>query len=183
MVKRTESSRDWCDTASQYASLIFEAGQGLALDQNNMVDFPHLTPSHTTSLISAQRIAALPGSTKTELLYVTRSYLTRHGAGPFRTECPRDKINPTIVDRTNTPNPHQQSLRYGLFDGQAVLARVRADREKTRAVLPDAAAAVMVTHLNETDAEICGDITLSEFVKHFDRVYLSYCPCNAQPAK
>lgn len=52
-----------------------------------------------------------------------------------------------------------------------------------RAVLPDAAAAVMVTHLNETDAEICGDITLSEFVKHFDRVYLSYCPCNAQPAK
>ena len=180
MKENTEHAPEWETLAAGYPSLIFEAGQGLALDRNNRADFPHLTPSHTTSRISAERIAALPGKTETEICYVTRSYLTRHGAGPLPGECPRERIGPGILDRTNTPNPHQQTLRYAPFDGPAVLARVRADLDATRAVLPDAAAAVLVTHLNETKGQLKGNLPLSEFLARFDRAYVSDCPWNVR---
>ena len=90
----------WFDASADWPALVFEAGQGLALDEFNAADAPHLTPSRTTSHVSAERIAALPGRTDTEILYVTRSYLTRHGAGPLPTECPMADINPAIVQRT-----------------------------------------------------------------------------------
>ncbi len=176
MAALTESFTDWSALASPYSSLIFEAGQGLALDAENRQDFPYLTPSCTTSLISARRIAALEGKTDTQICYVTRSYLTRHGAGPFPTECPMERINAHIIDRTNVPNPHQQSIRYGFFDGPAVLARTGADRKATQAVLPGVKSAVMVTHLNETGGELKGNMTLQQFTGHFDRVYLSEDP-------
>lgn len=167
---------DWTAMAQDWPALVFEAGQGLALDEHNLADFPHLTPSRTTSCVSAGRIAALPGETETELRYVTRTYLTRHGAGPFPTECPMADINPDMRDMTNVPNPHQQQLRYGLFDAQAVLARVRADAEAARSVLPEARTAILVTHLNETDGELTGGAGLADFTAHFDRVYLSDQP-------
>ena len=172
----TECYDDWKTLAKAYPSLVFEAGQGLALDAENTADFPYLTPSRTTSRISAERIAALPGKTETEILYVTRSYLTRHGAGPFPTECPRERIGKGIRDRTNVPNPHQQTLRYGLFDEKAVMKRVRADLEKTREVLPGAVSAMLVTHLNETGGSLKGETRLEDLTAKFDRVYLSDCP-------
>ncbi len=172
----TECCGEWKTLAAEYYFLIFEAGQGLALDACNTSDFPYLTPSRTTSRISAERIAALPGRTAAEILYVTRSYLTRHGAGPFPTECSRDRIGKGIRDRTNRPNPHQKTLRYGLFDGPAVLKRVRADLEETRRVLPGASATVLVTHLNETGGELKGRMKLKEFTGNFDRVLLSDSP-------
>ena len=172
----TECYDDWKTLAKAYPSLVFEAGQGLALDAENTADFPYLTPSRTTSRISAERIAARPGKTETEILYVTRSYLTRHGAGPFPTECPRERIGKGIRDRTNVPNPHQQTLRYGLFDEKAVMKRVRADLEKTREVLPGAVSAMLVTHLNETGGSLKGETRLEDLTAKFDRVYLSDCP-------
>ena len=177
-----ESYADWPALASAYPSLVFEAGQGLALDAENKADFPHLTPSRTTSLISARRISSLPGETQTEILYVSRSYLTRHGAGPLPAECPRERIHPDIMDRTNLPNPHQQSLRYAPFDGPAVLSRVQKDLAATRAVLPRAAAAVLVTHLNETGGRLWGNMHLPDFLSRFDRAYVSDCPWDARPA-
>ena len=172
----TENYTDWKQLAEPYELLVFEAGQGLALDAENRADFPHLTPSRTTSLASALRIAALPGKTETEIRYVTRSYLTRHGAGPLPTECPKEKINADMTDRTNVPNPHQQSLRYGLFDPEAVLARIRKDRETTRAVLPDASYAAVITHLNETGGKLACGMAPEEFATHFDRAYFSFSP-------
>ena len=180
MKENTENAPEWETLAARYPSLIFEAGQGLALDEDNRADFPHLTPSHTTSLASARRIAVLAGKTETEICYVTRSYLTRHGAGPLPGECPREQIGPGILDRTNTPNPHQQTLRYAPFDGPAVLARVRADLEASRAVLPGAAASVLVTHLNETKGQLKGNLPLSGFLACFDRAYGSDCPWKAR---
>ena len=178
MRSSAEIFHDWKTTAETFDNLIFEAGQGLALDAENTRDFPYLTPSRTTSLISARRIAALSGMTDTEILYVTRSYLTRHGPGPFPTECPKERINADMEDRTNIPNPHQQSLRYGLFDGNAVLERVSADLEASRAVLPRVKTAVLVTHLNETGNILTGEMPLEEFTAAFDRAVLSDCPWN-----
>ena len=176
MLEHTELYGDWASMAQGWSALVFEAGQGLALDEFNTADAPHLTPSRTTSLVSARRIAALPGDTDAQILYVTRSYLTRHGAGPLPTQCPMDEINPNIVDRTNTPNPHQQSLRFGRFDGGAVLGRVERDLGDTRAVLPSARSCAVVTHLNETGGELFGDMTLADFTARFDRALASDCP-------
>ena len=155
---------------------MFEAGQGLALDAGNRADYPHLTPSRTTSLISACRVAALPGETETEIVYVTRSYLTRHGAGPLPTECPKAAINPDMEDRTNVPNPHQQTLRYGRFDAKAVLARVEADLADSRTVLPSLESAVLITHLNETGGQLFGGDDLAAFAGRFDRAFASEVP-------
>ena len=177
----TERFADWKTLAEGYGLLVFEAGQGLALDACNRPDYPYLTPSRTTSLISAQRIAALQGKTATEIRYVTRSYLTRHGAGPLPTECPKEAINQDMTDRTNVPNPHQQCLRYGLFNPETVLARVNADLEETRTVLPGAVSAVVVTHLNETDGKLACAGTLQDFIRHFDCAYVSDSPWEIRP--
>ncbi len=176
MIARTERYDSWVEAAEGWPLLVFEAAQGLALDFNNRADFPYLTPSCTTSLASAQRIAALPRETETEILYVTRSYLTRHGAGPLPTECPKEAINPDMTDRTNVPNPHQQRLRYGFFDPEAVLARVEKDRQASRAVLPGAVCSVVVTHLNETDGKLACGTAKADFEACFDRAYESFSP-------
>lgn len=183
MISLTERYADWEALAEGWPFLLFEAAQGLALDAENKADFPYLTPSRTTSLISARRIAALPGKTETEIIYVTRSYLTRHGAGPFPTECPKESINPDMTDRTNVPNPHQETLRYGFFDPEAVLGRVAADLAETRRVLPEAAASVLITHLNETGGKLACGLPLKSFVPHFDRAYFSASPWEVRGAE
>ena len=176
MKRHTETYEDWSRMAAPWPVILFEAGQGLALDQNNMKDFPHLTPSSTTSLVSARRIAALPGETDAEVVYVTRSYFTRHGAGPFPTECAKDEINPRMEDRTNVPNPHQHSLRYGRFDAKALMERVNADRAASRAILPELKTALMVTHLNETGGKLAGEGDLRSLAAAFDRLLISSSP-------
>ena len=181
MAAETEVFRDWKTAAAPFATLIFEAGQGLALDEFNLAASPHLTPSRTTSFVSASRIAQLGRPVDTEVVYVTRSYLTRHGAGPLPTECPMSRINPEIVDLTNMPNPYQQTLRYGTFEAGEVLSRIRADREATRQLLPQARFSALVTHLNETGGEIFGNTTLREYAAHFDRVWISASKYSARP--
>lgn len=91
------------------------------------------------------------------------------------------RINPEIVDLTNMPNPYQQTLRYGTFEAGEVLSRIRADREATRQLLPQARFSALVTHLNETGGEIFGNTTLREYAAHFDRVWISASKYSAPP--
>lgn len=176
MRAHTRTVTDWEDAAQGYPSLVFEAAQGLALDEDNLADSPHLTPSHTTSLISARRIAALNEPCRTEIRYVTRAYFTRHGAGPLPTACSMAEISPDITDRTNMPNPYQQTIRYGRFDGEALRRRVFADLQVSRHILPDAHSAIIVTHLNETSGRLHGSMTLESLAEGFDRLCLSDRP-------
>ena len=111
-----------------YDTVIYEGAQGLALDMNNLNDFPHLTPSETTPVIPMKAIVNNNwkiGSEQIEICYVTRSYMTRHGAGPFPTECKKEDINKNIEDLTNVPNPFQDTLRYGTFDPVLFEIRVK----------------------------------------------------------
>lgn len=166
---------DWAETARPWDVLIFEAGQGLALDEDNTADSPHLTPSHTTSAVSAARIRALQESCSTQIIYVTRSYLTRHGAGPLPTQCPMEEISPDIVDLTNMPNPYQQTIRYGSFDARAVLGRIDADRAAAKNLLPEVKTALLVTHLNETGGKLHGSsLELQQLGASFDFLYTSF---------
>ena len=103
----------------RYDTVIYEGAQGLALDMNNLNDFPYLTPSQTTPIVPIKTIVKDKWDItpeQVEICYVTRSYMTRHGAGPLPTECKKEEINSDIEDLTNVPNPFQDTLRYGKFD-------------------------------------------------------------------
>lgn len=93
--------------------VIFEGAQGLLLDQQRGC-FPHVTRSHT-GLRNVLALAREAGIGHLDVHYVSRAYLTRHGAGPMPNEA--DGLPyPDIVDATNVPNAYQGRLRFGLLD-------------------------------------------------------------------
>lgn len=136
------------DVIKEYDTVIFEGGQGLMLDQGNMDCFPHLTPSSTGLRGIADDINKIHG--ETELFYVTRSYLTRHGAGPLDGECAREDINPDITDNTNVYNEWQGGLRYGRIDVNRLRSRILADAKN----VPEKRLNLVVTHMNYTDHKL-----------------------------
>lgn len=88
--------------------LIFEGSQGVLLDQGHGM-FPYCTYANTTSKNIAKYL-----DEQTETYYVTRSYLTRHGNGPFPQES--KKIAKLVDDPTNKPNDWQGTQRYAGLD-------------------------------------------------------------------
>ena len=153
----------------EYDRVIFENGQGLLLDRCRREYGHNTTPSNTGlrnpaallrefdkwkngSYVNVQAgVAAVEGEmVDVEVCYVTRTYLTRHGAGRFDEECDKAEINPDMVDLTNIPNPHQGTMRYGKLDGGAVERRIGEDFDSER--LPcmyEARRTLAVTHVNE----------------------------------
>lgn len=90
-----------------FSSVVFEGAQGLLLDQDRKFYFPHVTRSKT-GLHNVKILAKEAGIDELRAVYVTRSYLTRHGAGPL----PREDVNLTYEDPTNKPAEFQGSLRF-----------------------------------------------------------------------
>ena len=106
-------------------AIVFEAAQGLMLDQRHR-DFPFVTRSNT-GIANIAAIAREAGIAHIDAHYVTRCYLTRHGRGPMTDE--RD-ISAwfTVDDPTNRPNLWQETLRFGLLDLDVLAATVADDR-------------------------------------------------------
>lgn len=131
---------------NSFQTIVFENAQGLMLDQNNKDYFPHLTPSNT-GIKNPKTIIERVGWTEPldiEVCYVTRTYLTRHGAGYLPRECKKEDINPDMIDETNVPNPHQDSLRYGMLDLYELYERCMNDLAEWKVKKSFA-----VTHNNE----------------------------------
>ena len=152
-----------------YHFVVFEGGQGLLLDRDNEEYFPHLTPSHTGihNPLSEIKLMLEDGLDPViETCYVTRTYLTRHGNGRLDGECKREYINPNIVDHTNTPNPHQGTLRYGIIDYEKLKERIQKDFEPMKEV--GSILSLAVTHLNEFPSDYTDD-----FIRSFDKIYES----------
>ncbi len=101
---------------------VFEGAQGLLLDQNNKEFFPHLTHSNT-GMKNVEILCGQAGITSKEIYYVSRTYLTRHGAGKL----PGEDASMSFEDDTNKPNPFQGKLRFAPLDGQKLHARCKAD--------------------------------------------------------
>ena len=91
-------------------AVVFEGSQGLLLDEKHRF-FPHVTRTRT-GIVNACTICAEWKIDKLQPIYVTRAYMTRHGAGPFPTE---DR-SLSYPDLTNAPNPWQGTLRFGKLD-------------------------------------------------------------------
>ena len=138
--------------AKVFDTIIFEGGQGLALDEGNKEALPHVTASKTGSLVPVQRVDDISGDV--EICYVTRTYFTRHGAGPFPTECNKDDICKGMHDATNEPNDWQGTLRYGKFDFKEFYGRISNDFAKAREITPRVRGSLMLTHCNEGETEI-----------------------------
>jgi adenylosuccinate synthase len=104
--------------------IIFEGAQGVLLDQNYGF-FPYVTRGNTTQ----ENIDALVGSHPYTKLGILRTFFTRHGAGPFPTECPLDTFcyDRKVIQRDhNKWGPWQQNFRLGYFD--MALARYAIQR-------------------------------------------------------
>lgn len=89
--------------------VVFEGAQGLMLDAVYGT-FPYVTHSRTGLTNLHAR-----GIDYDEVLFVTRAYTTRHGAGPFPHELPEPPYS-AIVDETNKPNGWQGPLRYSYLN-------------------------------------------------------------------
>lgn len=100
-----------CEIAKiAHRPITFEGAQGLLLDEHHRF-FPHVTRSKT-GLHNVAILAGDIGLTDLRVIYMTRAYLTRHGAGPLSTEVP----GLSYPDPTNVPNEFQGTLRFGRLD-------------------------------------------------------------------
>lgn len=141
-----------------YPLLVFENGQGLLLADDHNYDFEHNTPAYVGAKVPSQIIAQNfdKGEVNIETLYVTRTYLTRHGKGQIgqtsNLECDKAAINADMFDATNVPNPNQGTLRYGKFDqkeANAAVARAIRDSKYFEMKGIKAKPSLVVTHTNE----------------------------------
>jgi len=103
--------------------VVFEGAQGLLLDEDHRF-FPHVTHSHT-GMHNVRLLAADAGiSIGGRVNYMTRAYMTRHGAGPF----PSEITGLAYADATNVPNPWQGALRFGAIDLDLMREAITKDR-------------------------------------------------------
>jgi adenylosuccinate synthase len=103
--------------------IIFEGAQGLLLDQDNKDWFPHVTRSNTglTNIIPIANVLNLA----LDVVYVTRTYLTRHGAGPLPGEDETSFAH--VIDETNVKHPYQGLFRFASLDLGAMCVRIMQD--------------------------------------------------------
>lgn len=94
-------------------SIVFEGAQGLMLDQY-MGEFPYVTRSNT-GLKNVIEFSNENNISEINIIYATRAYKTRHGAGPLKWEM-QNKPYENIVDPTNIPNEYQGTIRFAYLD-------------------------------------------------------------------
>lgn len=147
--------------ADRYEKIVFEGAQGLLLDQGNTKNFPYLTPSNT-GIQNASIIAKNMGFDQIDAYYVTRPYLTRHGAGPFP-EC-----DPMIrhTDPTNAPNEFQGSMRFGNLNIDELRQRIEEDHKKS--AIHIGGGGIAITCLDQVEdpqktIDLCRDTALVSF--------------------
>ena len=111
---------------------IIENGQGLMLDKD--LDKRFGTPSHTGALGVCNFVSNyFPTSNAKkqidlELIYVSRPYSTRHGAGDFSEFVDRNLSNVLAMrESTNIPNEFQGAMRFGFLDIGGMCKRISDD--------------------------------------------------------
>lgn len=172
--------------------LIFENGQGLLLDSENAEYAPNVTASRT-GLYQPCRILSKYHMNLTEAVYVSRTYVTRHGAGCLPYECKKEELGIAENDATNVHNEWQGSIRYARH-GETVDFTKYVRKDIAENSIKPEKTSLFMTHLNETEGKIrtadrslgdAGDIGISDFLKiepvnaTFDSYYLSDAPDRA----
>jgi adenylosuccinate synthase len=121
---------------------VFEGAQGLLLDQDNKEFYPHVTRSKT-GMHNVRILCKEAGIEYVEIYYVSRTYLTRHGAGRLPNELTGTGVK--FHDDTNTDHPYQGPLRFGTLDSWA--GRCGMDAHADRGV--DGTVNLVLTHCDQ----------------------------------
>lgn len=91
---------------------LFEGAQGVLLDEwkgfHPHTTWSTVTPLHAWEMLSESKVKDV------KVLGITRAYTTRHGMGPFPTEC--SQMSAEIVDPGNPENDWQGAIRSGPLD-------------------------------------------------------------------
>ena len=181
-IKLVDASKDWL---SRYDQIVFETGQGLLLDEDYTIYAPHLTPSKT-GLHNIAQFLEKRDMPLNEFIYVTRSYVTRHGNGPLPHELKREELPGVGEDCTNMDNEWQGSIRYAKHESlQSFDGPVRDDVKSVLHMkcMRGAMVSVLLTHLDETNDIVYfqdGDIHSKDLMKTlledygYTRVYTSH---------
>lgn len=133
-----------------FDNYVFEGAQGLLLSERNIHWMPHLTPSDTgiTNAFSVLGEMNIDDIDVCDIIYVTRPYLTRHGAGPllyeWGTAPPFD-----VIDDTNVPNDWQGTIRYAPLNIDLLQQYVNQDF--ARAQLTTVTQNILVTCMSHID--------------------------------
>ncbi|HEY9734414.1 MAG TPA: adenylosuccinate synthetase [Drouetiella sp.] len=109
--------------------IIFEGAQGLMLDEDRIDQFPHVTRSKT-GLTNVIHLAPGFGIDRLDVTYISRTYLTRHGAGPLDGEC-----DWKFPDSTNIPNQFQGQLRFAPLVLQTLNENIQHDLRRAQGKL------------------------------------------------
>ena len=138
------------DLEDKYDHLVFENGQGLKLDQYyNITDLANTTPSYTGSIAIANMLQnSSLHIDEVCINYISRTYLTKHGAGKFEEECPGMHFN----DTTNVWNEWQEELRFGELDYDSLYKRIDLDFNYFKKFCPrckNVKKSIAFTHTNE----------------------------------
>ena len=163
-----------------YNQVIFENGQGLLLDSECERFLPNVTGSRT-GLVNVAKILENTGNSLDEVIYVSRSYVTRHGAGELPCEFEASDIPGLITDVTNIPNEWQGSLRFAPHESvDEFVGPVKEDLLNLR---KRPKVSLLLTHLNETDGNVMFKAesqsveafkTDKMIREAFDNIYISY---------
>lgn len=93
--------------------IVFEGAQGVLLDEKYGIQ-PHTTWTNTTCENAITLLNEIGYKDSIHKIGVLRSYFTRHGAGPFRSEASNlKKIAPEPHNKTEI---YQESFKVGHFD-------------------------------------------------------------------
>ncbi len=113
MVKIVDTDYVADEILGPQGTVVFEGSQGVLLDR--WYGFhPYTTKVRTTPETALSIIKECNYDCEVMSLGVLRAYHTRHGAGPFVTECP--ELTKQLLDSSNSNHPWQGNFRVGSFD-------------------------------------------------------------------
>lgn len=179
LIQIVDANYGWLN---QYDGVIFETGQGLLLDQDYLENMPYLTPSKT-GITEPVNFLTKREMKLDEAVYVTRSYVTKHGAGPLPNEFSRTDYLGIQKDMTNEPNEWQGSIRYGKHKNTFDFMKMLSEDINKIDIKPSLA----VTHLNETEGMLLFEdspVLIEQFIamngSQFQNIYVSWDRQNIQ---
>jgi adenylosuccinate synthase len=140
-------------------NVVFEGAQGLMLDQHHG-EFPYVTRSNT-GLRNALDVASEAGITKLDVNYITRAYMTRHGAGPLAHELPGRPYE-GVVDLTNQPNEYQGTLRFADLDLDQVALAIGTDLADVFGTHIHINAQLAITCLDQIGGDVSASVRLED---------------------
>ncbi len=151
-----------------YGDVIFEGAQGLVLDEENKAFAPNLTSSRTGLTNPDAMLSRLGIEAECEALYVTRTYVTKHGAGKFPYEEIFLKEGRAFFDGTNVQNEWQGSIRSAPHGNPDEFNEYILKDSKESGFKPS----VLFTHVDETDGRVLtkdGEYTVGEWIEKINK--------------